>query len=68
MNILFIRLDPALIRPGRVDLKEYVGHCTPHQLGSMFLRFYTGENAGAQALRFVEKYDTIQYCIAQYYF
>ncbi|XP_053327102.1 mitochondrial chaperone BCS1 [Spea bombifrons] len=34
------RLDPALIRPGRVDVKQYVGHCTRWQLSQMFLRFY----------------------------
>uniref|UniRef100_A0A023F3S6 Mitochondrial chaperone BCS1 n=2 Tax=Triatoma infestans TaxID=30076 RepID=A0A023F3S6_TRIIF len=34
------RLDPALIRPGRVDLKEYIGHCTVHQLKTMFSKFY----------------------------
>lgn len=34
------RLDPALIRPGRVDYKEYVGFCSHYQLGQMFKRFY----------------------------
>ncbi|XP_073971549.1 mitochondrial chaperone BCS1 isoform X2 [Rhodnius prolixus] len=34
------RLDPALIRPGRVDLKEYIGYCTTHQLKKMFCQFY----------------------------
>ncbi|KAK6999340.1 mitochondrial chaperone BCS1-like isoform X1 [Biomphalaria glabrata] len=37
------RLDKALIRPGRVDLKEYVGHATDYQLQQMFRRFYPDE-------------------------
>ncbi|BES95347.1 unnamed protein product [Nesidiocoris tenuis] len=34
------RLDPALVRPGRVDVKEYIGFCTEPQLKKMFTRFY----------------------------
>ena len=34
------RLDPALIRPGRVDFKSYIGHCTDYQLRKMFQKFY----------------------------
>ncbi|XP_076662357.1 mitochondrial chaperone BCS1 [Halictus rubicundus] len=34
------RLDPALVRPGRVDVKEYIGWCTTTQVEQMFLRFY----------------------------
>lgn len=47
------RLDPALIRPGRVDLKQYVGHCSHFQLTQMFHRFYPEESAG-QADKFAE--------------
>jgi chaperone BCS1 len=36
------RLDPALIRPGRVDVKKYVGHCSAHQVELMFDNFYPG--------------------------
>ncbi|XP_029442152.1 mitochondrial chaperone BCS1 isoform X1 [Rhinatrema bivittatum] len=45
------RLDPALIRPGRVDMKQYVGHCTHWQLAQMYLRFYP-EQPAAVADRF----------------
>lgn len=34
------RLDPALIRPGRVDLKQLIGYATQTQLTHMFSRFY----------------------------
>lgn len=39
------RLDPALIRPGRVDFKEYIGHCSRHQLKVMFSRFYRNSSS-----------------------
>lgn len=34
------RLDPALIRPGRVDFKELLDNATAEQIHSMFERFY----------------------------
>lgn len=48
------RLDPALIRPGRVDLKEYVGYCSHWQLTQMFQRFYPGQ-APSLAETFAER-------------
>ncbi|XP_074949308.1 mitochondrial chaperone BCS1 isoform X2 [Phalacrocorax aristotelis] len=48
------RLDPALVRPGRVDLKQYVGHCSHWQLARMFQRFYP-EQPPAAAKRFAEQ-------------
>ena len=38
------RLDPALIRPGRVDVKLYIGHCDQEQIQKMFQRFYPEES------------------------
>lgn len=41
------RLDPALIRPGRVDVKELLDNATGDQIYRMFERFY-GDKAAAQ--------------------
>src|SRR5947207_3025783 len=42
------KLDPALIRPGRVDVKEYFGHATSYQAQEMFLHFYGGPGDQAE--------------------
>ena len=34
------RLDPALIRPGRVDLLELIDDAVPTQAKTLFTRFY----------------------------
>jgi chaperone BCS1 len=34
------RLDPALIRPGRVDLMQLIDNATPEQASILFNRFY----------------------------
>lgn len=36
------KLDPALIRPGRVDLAELIDDATPTQAKTLFMRFYGG--------------------------
>ena len=43
------RLDPALIRPGRVDVIHEVANASPSQLRRMFLKFYPEEGARADA-------------------
>lgn len=50
------RLDPALVRPGRVDTVSYIGDATPHQAQTLFRRFYgpssseQGEGEGEEAV------------------
>ena len=41
------RLDPALIRPGRCDVRIEVGLASAAQLAAMFLRFFPGREAEA---------------------
>ncbi|KAK3093339.1 hypothetical protein FSP39_014256 [Pinctada imbricata] len=38
------RLDSALIRPGRADVKEYIGYASDHQISVMFRRFYPDQS------------------------
>ncbi len=37
------RLDPALIRPGRVDLLELIDDAQPTQARRLYTRFYGGD-------------------------
>ncbi|XP_065216691.1 mitochondrial chaperone BCS1 [Planococcus citri] len=47
------RLDAALIRPGRVDLKQYVGYCTEYQIMKMYENFY--QDSGSNAKKFAQE-------------
>ncbi|HZN35517.1 MAG TPA: AAA family ATPase, partial [Pirellulaceae bacterium] len=38
------RLDPALIRPGRIDRRVEIGHADREQLARIFRRFFPGAN------------------------
>lgn len=51
------RLDAALIRPGRVDVKEYIGHCSQSQIERMYKRFFLENNDNEQNAR--EFADTV---------
>ena len=48
------RLDPALIRPGRVDLKQLIDLASLSQLRRMYARFYPDEPQH-QADQFAER-------------
>lgn len=60
------RLDPALIRPGRVDYKQLIDRASTSQLQRMFLRFYP-EATREDGLAFSGSLDGtgVQYSIAQ---
>ena len=47
-------LDPALIRPGRVDVKQEIGLASRSQLLKMYKRFYPDQTF-ARAEEFAEK-------------
>ena len=57
------RLDPALIRPGRVDFIKEIGHCTNWQLQRMFSRFYPEADA-AQLSEFATEIEKISHPVS----
>ena len=70
-TVTICRLDPALIRPGRVDIKAKVDYCTSYQLQTMFERFYPDEapeHAREFAQRVIASVKTISPAEVQGYF
>ncbi|CCF41979.1 mitochondrial chaperone BCS1 [Colletotrichum higginsianum] len=54
------RLDPALIRPGRVDMMTRIGEATRYQAGQMWDRFYGDVDAdGAGRERFLQRLEDL---------
>lgn len=45
------RLDPALIRPGRIDVPIEIGRSGPHEVAALFLRFHPEAQAHAERIR-----------------
>lgn len=52
------KLDPALIRPGRVDISELINDASPKQARTLFERFYgEGESIKGISNNEVEKFS-----------
>lgn len=58
------KLDPALIRPGRIDISIEVGNATTNQAREYFKYFYSQEG-DAEAVRFAANVSDGQYSMAQ---
>jgi mitochondrial chaperone BCS1 len=47
-----------MIRPGRIDFKQFIGYATEYQIINMFLKFYPESNEGMARL-FAEKLTSL---------
>ncbi len=47
-----------MIRPGRIDFKQFIGYATEYQIINMFLKFYPESNEGMASL-FAEKLTSL---------
>jgi len=53
------RLDPALIRPGRVDVRAEISHASAHTASKLFERFYRGVLPGEELAQMAEKFGSV---------
>lgn len=59
------KLDPALLRPGRADVKEYIGPAVPEQLLEMYGRFFPSDTKEI-AHSFIEQHEAIGSTMAEF--
>jgi chaperone BCS1 len=60
------RLDAALIRPGRVDVQQLIGLCSPWQMAEMWRRFYgDAEDWEAMGRQLLQRLEGLQVSVAE---
>lgn len=57
-------LDKALLRPGRLDKKIYIGNATRSQIAEMYVRFF-GEDTWGAACDYAKQFEDGQLSMAQ---
>ena len=62
------KLDPALIRPGRVDVIHRIGHASASQCRNMFLKFFPAEPLLAESFVAQAGHTELSMALLQSYF